>query len=132
MKMIIYYCNILDSFVHFVTYIVLCLFQGKEIIEFYLKELEDDGITHMPRWTPSPQASALPRPTSLYTSLSVLPALPMSPTVSTPVPADTKDSTSQDAKPDSTVLQTDSLAEMLAGTPEGLAQTQLFHMILNM
>uniref|UniRef100_A0A667XF07 SEC14 like lipid binding 1 n=1 Tax=Myripristis murdjan TaxID=586833 RepID=A0A667XF07_9TELE len=32
--------------------------KGKEIIEFYLKELEDEGITHVPRWT----TSSLPLP----------------------------------------------------------------------
>lgn len=34
--------------------------QGKEIIEYYLKELEDEGVTHIPRWSP-PQA---PPPTA--------------------------------------------------------------------
>lgn len=26
--------------------------QGKEIIEYYLRELEEEGITYVPRWTP--------------------------------------------------------------------------------
>lgn len=26
--------------------------KGKEIIEYYLRELEDEGVTHIPRWTP--------------------------------------------------------------------------------
>lgn len=26
--------------------------QGKEIIEYYLRELEEEGITYIPRWTP--------------------------------------------------------------------------------
>lgn len=26
--------------------------QGKEIIEYYLRELEEEGVTHIPRWTP--------------------------------------------------------------------------------
>uniref|UniRef100_A0A6Q2YX85 SEC14 like lipid binding 1 n=1 Tax=Esox lucius TaxID=8010 RepID=A0A6Q2YX85_ESOLU len=30
--------------------------KGKEIIEYYLKELEEEGVTHVPRWSP-PQAS---------------------------------------------------------------------------
>lgn len=34
----------------------LCLLllplQGKEIIEYYLRELEEEGVTHIPRWTP--------------------------------------------------------------------------------
>ncbi|XP_041719540.1 SEC14-like protein 1 isoform X1 [Coregonus clupeaformis] len=34
--------------------------KGKEIIEYYLKELEDEGVTHIPRWSP-PQA---PPPTA--------------------------------------------------------------------
>ncbi|XP_051995931.1 SEC14-like protein 1 [Xyrauchen texanus] len=28
--------------------------KGKEIIEFYLKQLEEEGITHVPLWTPPP------------------------------------------------------------------------------
>lgn len=28
--------------------------QGKEIIEYHLKQLEEEGITHMPRWVPPP------------------------------------------------------------------------------
>uniref|UniRef100_A0A8C9YP99 SEC14-like protein 1 n=1 Tax=Sander lucioperca TaxID=283035 RepID=A0A8C9YP99_SANLU len=42
--------------------------KGKEIIEFYLKELEDEGITHIPRWTPSSLPLPLPRPASLFTN----------------------------------------------------------------
>uniref|UniRef100_A0A8C9YMK0 SEC14-like protein 1 n=1 Tax=Sander lucioperca TaxID=283035 RepID=A0A8C9YMK0_SANLU len=49
--------------------------KGKEIIEFYLKELEDEGITHIPRWTPSSLPLPLPRPASLFTSPPVLPKL---------------------------------------------------------
>jgi hypothetical protein len=26
--------------------------KGKEIIEYYLRQLEDEGITYVPRWTP--------------------------------------------------------------------------------
>jgi len=32
----------------------VCSPQGKEIIEYYLRELEQEGVTHVPRWTPSP------------------------------------------------------------------------------
>ncbi|XP_030645974.1 SEC14-like protein 1 [Chanos chanos] len=32
--------------------------KGKEIIEYYLKELEDEGITHVPRWVPSTHLTA--------------------------------------------------------------------------
>ncbi|XP_026773037.3 SEC14-like protein 1 isoform X2 [Pangasianodon hypophthalmus] len=48
--------------------------KGKEIIEYYLRELETEGITHIPRWTPpsttiaSPQltvnAAVIPTPNS--------------------------------------------------------------------
>lgn len=94
--------------------------QGKEIIEFYLNELEDEGITHVPRWTPSSVSLPLPRPTSLSTSPPALPKLAMAPAVSVPQPSDAKDGASQDAKQDSGALQADSLTEILAGTPEGL------------
>uniref|UniRef100_A0A8C2WQ66 SEC14-like protein 1 n=1 Tax=Cyclopterus lumpus TaxID=8103 RepID=A0A8C2WQ66_CYCLU len=42
--------------------------KGKEIIDFYLNELEDEGIINVPRWTPSSPPVSLPRPTSLFTS----------------------------------------------------------------
>uniref|UniRef100_A0A8D3C0M7 SEC14 like lipid binding 1 n=1 Tax=Scophthalmus maximus TaxID=52904 RepID=A0A8D3C0M7_SCOMX len=42
--------------------------KGKEIIEYYLKELQDEGITHVPRWTSSSCSLPPPRPTSLCTS----------------------------------------------------------------
>ncbi|XP_032392844.1 SEC14-like protein 1 isoform X2 [Etheostoma spectabile] len=92
--------------------------KGKEIIEFYLKELEDEGITHIPRWTPSSLPLPLPRPTSLFTSPPVLPKLAVTPADSNPLPSDATDSSSQDAKQDSSALQPDSLSEILAGTPE--------------
>ena len=38
--------------------------KGKEIIEYYLRQLEDEGITFVPRWTPPAAAP------SLETSLS--------------------------------------------------------------
>uniref|UniRef100_A0A8C6SGP0 SEC14-like protein 1 n=1 Tax=Neogobius melanostomus TaxID=47308 RepID=A0A8C6SGP0_9GOBI len=71
--------------------------KGKEIIEYYLKELEDEGITHMPRWLPSSQTTAPVRPTSLCTSPCVFLALPTETSV---------------------VLHNDSLVELLTGTPE--------------
>ncbi|TKS69276.1 SEC14-like protein 1 [Collichthys lucidus] len=92
--------------------------KGKEIIEFYLKELEDEGITHVPRWAPSSVPLPLPRPTSLSTSPPVLPKMAVTPAVSIPQPTDTKDSASQDTKQDSSALQPDSLSEIVAGTPE--------------
>lgn len=33
--------------------------QGKEIIEYYLRELETEGITHIPRWSPSSNTASL-------------------------------------------------------------------------
>ncbi|KAM9296092.1 SEC14-like protein 1 [Gastrophryne carolinensis] len=35
--------------------------KGKEIIEYYLKQMEEEGITHLPRWTPAvkPQEECL-------------------------------------------------------------------------
>uniref|UniRef100_A0A3Q1BN02 SEC14 like lipid binding 1 n=1 Tax=Amphiprion ocellaris TaxID=80972 RepID=A0A3Q1BN02_AMPOC len=64
--------------------------KGKEIIEYYLKELEDEGITHVPRWTPSSLSLPLPRPTSL-SSPPVLPKLAITPAVSIPLAAEAKD-----------------------------------------
>uniref|UniRef100_A0A8C5AKK4 SEC14 like lipid binding 1 n=1 Tax=Gadus morhua TaxID=8049 RepID=A0A8C5AKK4_GADMO len=42
--------------------------KGKEIIDFYLNELEDEGITHVDRWTPS----GLPPPPSTSDSCCAL------------------------------------------------------------
>lgn len=104
------------------TFLLSCSSQGKEIIEFYLKELEDEGITQVPRWTSSSSSLSLPppRPTSLSASPPVLPKLAVTPAVSIPLPADAKDNDSQDAKQDSSALQGDNLTEILAGTPDGL------------
>uniref|UniRef100_A0A4X2L4X5 SEC14 like lipid binding 5 n=1 Tax=Vombatus ursinus TaxID=29139 RepID=A0A4X2L4X5_VOMUR len=33
--------------------------KGKEVIEYYLNELISQGISHIPRWTPSPRPSSL-------------------------------------------------------------------------
>uniref|UniRef100_A0A7N6AKS6 SEC14 like lipid binding 1 n=1 Tax=Anabas testudineus TaxID=64144 RepID=A0A7N6AKS6_ANATE len=38
--------------------------KGKEIIEYYLKELEEEGITHVSRWTPSTISLPSSRPTN--------------------------------------------------------------------
>lgn len=108
-----------------VTRLNSCLSQGKEIIEFYLKELEDEGITQVPRWTPSSLPLPLPRPTRLDTSPPVLPELAVTPAVSIPLPTDAKDSSSQDTKQDNSALQADSLTDILAGTPEGLSQQMI-------
>ncbi|KAM8842263.1 SEC14-like protein 1 isoform X2 [Synchiropus splendidus] len=92
--------------------------KGKEIIEYYLKELEDEGITHVPRWTPSSQPLPEPRPTTLSGSSGVLPSLPATPAVSDPLATDAKESISHDAKQDSCALQGDCAVEIQAGTPE--------------
>ncbi|MEQ2187620.1 hypothetical protein GOODEAATRI_006574 [Goodea atripinnis] len=93
--------------------------RGKEIIEFYLRELENEGVTHVPRWTCSSIYPALPAPNSLSTSPPEL-QLTSTPAVSASHAADPKDAASQDAKQDSGALQGDSLAEIQPGTPEGL------------
>ncbi|XP_029288178.1 SEC14-like protein 1 isoform X1 [Cottoperca gobio] len=92
--------------------------KGKEIIEFYLKELQDDGISHVPRWTPSSLPLPLPRPTSLFSSSPILPKLTVTPPVSIPLPINAKDSTAQEANRDSSTLPADILTEILTGTPE--------------
>uniref|UniRef100_A0A672I6E2 SEC14-like protein 1 n=1 Tax=Salarias fasciatus TaxID=181472 RepID=A0A672I6E2_SALFA len=71
--------------------------KGKEIIEFYLKELEDEGITHVPRWSPSALPQLLPRPSSLSASA---PALP------------------KPAAQDGGALPADGQSETSAGTPD--------------
>ncbi|XP_041812442.1 SEC14-like protein 1 [Chelmon rostratus] len=38
--------------------------KGKEIIEYYLRELEEEGVTYIPRWTP-PAVSGTARPQAL-------------------------------------------------------------------
>ena len=37
-----------------VSRVCLSRFQGKEVIEHYLKELISQGTSHIPRWTPAP------------------------------------------------------------------------------
>uniref|UniRef100_A0A8C8GQM1 SEC14 like lipid binding 1 n=1 Tax=Oncorhynchus tshawytscha TaxID=74940 RepID=A0A8C8GQM1_ONCTS len=56
--------------------------KGKEIIEFYLNQLEEEGISHVPRWTPSldaPSSSVTTKPVCatpklLHLELPVTPA----------------------------------------------------------
>lgn len=105
----------------FLTLTLSCS-QGKEIIEFYLKELEDEGVTQVPRWSPSSHSLPLCSPTSLS---AIPPDLAVIPAVSVPLAADAKDGTTQDAKQDSSMLQADSLVEILAGTPEGTSLPQI-------
>ncbi|XP_010772983.1 SEC14-like protein 1, partial [Notothenia coriiceps] len=92
--------------------------KGKEIIEFYLKELEDEGITQVPRWTPSSLPLPVSRPTSLFTSLPAPPKPAITFPISIPLPINAKDSNSQDDTQDSRTLQADVLTEILTGTPE--------------
>ncbi|XP_028830707.1 SEC14-like protein 1 isoform X2 [Denticeps clupeoides] len=56
--------------------------KGKEIIEFYLKELEDEGITFIPRWAP---ATASPVKAVVT---AALPYLPLTPAISITAPTD--------------------------------------------
>uniref|UniRef100_A0A3P8PDV3 SEC14 like lipid binding 1 n=1 Tax=Astatotilapia calliptera TaxID=8154 RepID=A0A3P8PDV3_ASTCA len=59
--------------------------KGKEIIEYYLKELDDEGLTHVPRWSPSSHSLPLSSPTSLSTNQ---PELGIVPADSVPLSAD--------------------------------------------
>lgn len=38
----------------------MTVFQGKEVIEYYINELLSEGVTHIPPWT-SPQEMSLPK-----------------------------------------------------------------------
>lgn len=40
----------------------LSVLQGKEIIEYYLRELEEQGVTYIPRWTPPVSKTAIAIP----------------------------------------------------------------------
>lgn len=93
--------------------------QGKEIIEYYLRELQDEGITQVPRWSPLSSSLPPPRPTSLSTVPPEVPKLVVTPAVSIPLPANAKDSSSQDTKQECATVPPDILSEILAGTPEG-------------
>lgn len=96
----------------------LCPSQGKEIIEYYLNELEVEGILHVPRWIPP--SRSLPRPTSLSTSPAILPKHVGAPALCAPHASDPNDGSGLEAKQDGGAPQTDGLTEILAGTPEGL------------
>ena len=90
--------------------------QGKEIIEFYLKELEEEGIEHVPRWAPSCLPQAVPRPSSFCSSPPLLPKDASTPSVPASQPSDSKDA----ASPDGAAAQADSLADVSAATAEGV------------
>uniref|UniRef100_A0A8C7X1G2 SEC14 like lipid binding 1 n=1 Tax=Oryzias sinensis TaxID=183150 RepID=A0A8C7X1G2_9TELE len=63
--------------------------KGKEIIEYYLNELEVEGILHVPRWIPP--SRSLPQPTSLSTSPAVLPKHVGAPALCAPHASDPND-----------------------------------------
>uniref|UniRef100_A0A8C8GRF6 SEC14-like 1 n=1 Tax=Oncorhynchus tshawytscha TaxID=74940 RepID=A0A8C8GRF6_ONCTS len=63
--------------------------KGKEIIEFYLNQLEEEGISHVPRWTPSldaPSSSVTTKPVCATPKLLQLelPVTPMENQTGTP------------------------------------------------
>lgn len=107
------------SRIFFLKPLCFTLMQGKEIIEYYLRELQDEGITQVPRWSPLSSSLPPPRPTSLSTVPPEVPKLVVTPAVSIPLPANAKDSSSQDTKQECATVQPDILSEILAGTPEG-------------
>lgn len=84
-------------------------FQGKEIIEFYMKELEDEGVTHIPRWAPAP---AFPVASSTPARLE----LPVTPSIAIPV-SSTRDANSNGECTGSS--PPGSPVEPPAGTPDG-------------
>lgn len=99
--------------------LILTFDQGKEIIEFYLKELEDEGIDHVPRWTPSSPPQVVSRPTSLSTSPPPPPKPAAAPSVCVSQPSESKDGTPPDSKHDGGAAQAEGLSEVLAAAPEG-------------
>lgn len=81
--------------------------KGKEIIEYYLKQLEEEGITFVPRWTP-PVACQLESSTS-HTRR------PVSPAITIP------DSATKEGLSNKEILNTSSSpTEPTAGTPDGM------------
>uniref|UniRef100_A0A3Q2Z1D4 SEC14 like lipid binding 1 n=1 Tax=Hippocampus comes TaxID=109280 RepID=A0A3Q2Z1D4_HIPCM len=71
--------------------------KGKEIIEYYLKELEDEGITQVPRWSPTSLPLPPTRPTSLFTSPPPDPKVPVTAVVPIPLMTDATDDNKLDA-----------------------------------
>ncbi|KAJ8399708.1 hypothetical protein AAFF_G00408130 [Aldrovandia affinis] len=82
--------------------------KGKEIIEYYLRELEEEGVEHIPCWAPPAPVSPV-RPSVA----AARPELPVTPAISIPV-ASAKDTPSNK---DSSSLP-GSLSEPLTGTPD--------------
>lgn len=81
--------------------------KGKEIIEYYLKQLEEEGITFVPRWTP-PVACKSESSTSH-------PRRPVSPAINIP------ESATKEGLSNKEILNTSSSpSEPTAGTPDGM------------
>lgn len=81
--------------------------KGKEIIEYYLKQLEEEGITFVPRWTP-PVACKSESSTSHLRR-------PVSPAINIP------ESATKEGLSNKEILNTSSSpSEPTAGTPDGM------------
>ncbi|XP_023992315.1 SEC14-like protein 1 isoform X2 [Salvelinus sp. IW2-2015] len=106
--------------------------KGKEIIEFYLNQLEEEGISHVPRWTPSLDApssssSVTTKPVCATPKLLQL-EQPVTPAVSIPVSTDANDreianasnndATQSDATSNDATNQPDDQTENQTGTPD--------------
>nr|XP_029480608.1 SEC14-like protein 1 isoform X4 [Oncorhynchus nerka] len=100
--------------------------KGKEIIEFYLNQLEEEGISHVPRWTPSldapPSSSVTTKPVCATPKLLQL-ELPVTPAVSIPVSTDANDreladATQSEATSNDATNQPDDQMENQTGTPD--------------
>ncbi|XP_051754062.1 SEC14-like protein 1 isoform X5 [Ctenopharyngodon idella] len=61
--------------------------KGKEIIEYYLRELEEEGVIYVPRWSP-----CLPSPTKPMVSV-VHPVLPITPAITIEAPTESMNET---------------------------------------
>ncbi|RXM28611.1 SEC14-like protein 1 [Acipenser ruthenus] len=83
-----------------------CCYTGKEIIEYYLKELEDEGVAFIPRWSP---AVAPPAPVSI----TAQPEHPVSAAISIPAACAKESHSSKEA-----LGAPGSPAEPLTGTPD--------------
>ncbi|XP_069608215.1 SEC14-like protein 1 [Ranitomeya imitator] len=79
--------------------------KGKEIIEYYLKQMEEEGITELPRWTPAPkQLPECPTSTSTHS---------VSPAQNIPTLSSSDGHSSRDGPPTSS-----SPPEVLSSTPD--------------
>ncbi|XP_046899601.1 SEC14-like protein 1 isoform X2 [Hypomesus transpacificus] len=97
--------------------------KGKEIIEFYLKELEDEGITQVPRWslssTPAPAKPPPPAVSSSAPAPCVEPPAAPDAAVAAPLPANANDGDLANGAADAgTVCVLGALVDSQAGAPE--------------